>query len=165
MSEQRIVADVMTRDPVTLSPSLSLKQMDELLVRRAVSGAPVVEKGELVGVASRTDVLRQLLEDQEGASRVSDFYASPFPIALPVLERLSAEARSVVRRMSSHHVRDIMSPRIVTVAADAGVVDAAQKMSRENVHRLPVLEDGHLVGIVTSLDLVREMARAGPGGA
>ncbi len=55
MTDELRVEDVMTRELVTLSPSMSLKQMDEILLEHAVNGAPVLEKDELVGVASRAD--------------------------------------------------------------------------------------------------------------
>jgi CBS domain-containing protein len=151
----------MTRQLVTLSPSMSLRQMDEILTEHSLNGAPVLEKDKLVGIASRADAIRLILDDQTDAARVSDAYSSPFPISLSVLERLSSDSRSIVRRIANRRVRDVMIPSVRTVLASDPLESAASVMAREGIHRLPVLEDGRLVGIVTSLDLVRVMAEVG----
>ena len=64
---------IMKRDVLTLSPQMSLRQMDEALIERNVSGAPVVEGARLVGVATRADALRAQLEDKLGVADLSDF--------------------------------------------------------------------------------------------
>lgn len=55
-----LAADLMTRRVIILTPEMTLNEMDSVLVRSGVSGAPVVEHGRLVGVASQADVVRTL---------------------------------------------------------------------------------------------------------
>ena len=93
--------DVMTRDVLTVRPDMTLTELDEHLVEANVSGAPVVEDGQLVGIVSQTDIVRVLYAEQVEARRVSDFYTSPFPVAISVLEHLARDSR----RIADHNTR------------------------------------------------------------
>lgn len=155
------VRDVMTRELVTLTPDMSLKDMDRILLERQVSGAPVVHAGRLVGIVSRADVVRELYDEQRSAARVSDFYTSPFPIPIPALEHLARDSRKIVERMIKLRVREVMTPDPLTVAPDDDIQEVARTMTAQHYHRLPVTEGDKLVGIVSSLDIVRLVAERG----
>ena len=156
---------IMTRDVLVLDPAMTVKQMDRALLDRGVSGAPVVEGRRLVGVVSRADVVRALYGDQEEAARISDFYTSPLPLPLPALEQLERDSRRVTRHLAELRVRDIMTPHPLTVSPNDDVAVVATLMTSERVHRIPVVEDGELVGIVSSLDIVECVARGDFGAA
>jgi CBS domain-containing protein len=159
----RTVADVMTRDVTTLSPDVTLKEMDRILLELHVSGAPVVENGKLVGIVSRSDVIRILYAEQVEAQRVSDFYTSPFPLSIPSLEHLARDSRKIADHMIERRVREIMTENPLTIEPSADLQLVAKLMSSERVHRIPVTDDGKLVGIVSSLDIVRVVGEVGLG--
>jgi CBS domain-containing protein len=159
----RTVADVMTREVTTLSPDVTLKEMDRVLLEQRVSGAPVIEGERLVGIVSRSDVIRILYAEQVEAQRVSDFYTSPFPLSIPSLEHLARDSRKIADHMIERRVREIMTPDPMTVEPSADLQEVAKLMSSEHIHRLPVTQDGILVGIVSSLDIVRIVAEVGLG--
>ena len=52
--------------------------------------------------------------------------------------------------------REVMSTPVVTISEDVSIEEAVRLMSKKNVKKLPVVTDNKLVGIITSLDLVRE---------
>jgi CBS domain-containing protein len=155
--------DLMTRDVLTLSPEMTLAAMDELLLRRGVSGAPVVEDLRLVGVASQADVVRILWEGQKEASRIAAYHSSPFPISIPALERIAKDSHQISERMIQTKVRDIMTEDPLVARPDDAIEDVANRMVRDQIHRLPVVEanGGELVGIITTLDLVRAITTYG----
>lgn len=155
------VGDVMARDVVTLSPDMTLSEMDRVLLEKQVSGAPVVEGKRLVGIVSRADVIRVLYEEQREAQRVSDFYTSPFPIPIPALENLARDSRKIADHMIKLRVREVMTPNPLTVTPGDRVDWVAKMMNAQRIHRLPVTEDDQLVGIITSLDIVRLVAEVG----
>ena len=66
------VEQAMTHEVDTLSPEMTLKDMDRVLLDAGISGAPVVDGGRLVGIASRADVIRLLYREQKQAQRVQD---------------------------------------------------------------------------------------------
>lgn len=147
---------VMKRGVLALAPEMSLKQMDQVLLENQVSGAPVVDRGHLVGVASRADAIRVLYEDQSEAARVSDVYSSPFPIPLAALEVLAEDARRITKHLANTRVRDVMTVDPVTVSPSDDVEAAARLMAKRGIHRVPVVQgDDELVGIVSSIDIMR----------
>lgn len=162
--EMVTAGDVMTEDVLTVRPEMTITELDELLVEAQISGAPVVEAGELLGIVSRADVIRALYSEQREAQRVSDFYTSPFPIPIPALEQLARDSRRIADHMTKLLVRDVMTPAPGRVAPDTEVTELARLMVREGFHRVPVVDGERLVGIVSALDLVKLLADRGLAG-
>jgi CBS domain-containing protein len=153
----------MTQEIVTLDPDMTLKEVDRVLLSYGVSGGPVVEDGVLIGVISRADVIRFLYSEQAEAAKISGYYTSPFPIAIPALERLAQDSRKIADHMTKQKVREIMSTDVRSVAPEDDVQTVAATMASEGFHRMPVVNRGELVGIVTSMDLVRRLGELGLG--
>ena len=149
------VRDVMTPNVLTVRPDMTLTELDEQLVEARVSGAPVVEGDKIVGIVSQSDVVRSLYAEQREAQKVAAFYGSPYPIPLASLAHLARDSRRIADHMTKLRVRDIMTPAPGRVAPDASVEEAARLMSCEGFHRVPVVEGERLVGIVSTMDLVR----------
>lgn len=158
-----IASDLMTRQVVTLTPEMTLNEMDTVLVKRGISGAPVVEHGRLVGVASQADLVRSLWEGQHEASKLGAFYASPFPIPITALEYIAKDAQRIGDRLIEQNVSDIMTRDPLVAHPEDSIEDVANRLVRDQIHRLPVTEagSGELVGIISSLDLVRAITTYG----
>ena len=156
-----VIRDGRTREVVTLDPNMTLTQLDRVLVSENVSGGPVVEDGTVIGVVSRTDVIRVLYDEQMAAANVSGFYGSPYPIPLPALEHLAQDSRRIADHMTTMQVSEIMSRDVKSVSADDEIEAVARLMAEAGYHRVPVLDGTTLVGIVTSLDVVRHAGRVG----
>jgi len=157
------VREVMTQSVTTLGPDLSLTEMERVLLAAGISGAPVVERGALVGIVSRSDAIEFLYGEQKRSQKVSGFYTSPFPIALSALEHLARDRRDIAERMTKTRVREIMTPNPRTVSPTDSLSDAARAMWEEHFHRVPVVEQGKVVGILSSLDIARLVAERGVG--
>ncbi len=155
------VAEVMTRDVATLSPEMTLREMDRIFVERQVSGAPVVEGERLVGIVSQADVVRILYDEQNKAQQVSDFYGSPFPIDIPALDQLAKDSRKIADHLTKGTVGELMIPYPLTVSPSDDLESVARLMISEKIHRVLVTEEERLVGIVSSLDIVRLVAEVG----
>lgn len=123
-------SDLMQKGVVVVSPELRLDQFEELLTSEDISGAPVVDtNGALVGIASKTDIVRALSEE--------------------LRERSDSDLGSNLT------VEDIMSGEVVTVGPDEDAKAIARKMIDGHLHRVLVVNESDVVGIVTSLDLLR----------
>jgi CBS domain-containing protein len=155
------ICSVMTQDVIQLDPNMTLTELDRTLVAAEVSGGPVVEDGIVVGVVSRADVIRALYEEQKAAANVSGFYSSPYPMPIPALEHLARDSRRIADHMTTMRVDEIMSREVQSVGPSDDVVAVARMMAAKGYHRVPVLEGDALVGIVTTLDLVRVMGAVG----
>ena len=155
-----LVSDVMTKNVRSVSTETTLLELERLLIETGLGGAPVTQAGELVGVVSRTDIVRRLLAGQdlrqyvlEQTHQAISGFDVPLRELWPVgLRSLNTDLEAELLRL---RVADIMSPRPITVASDAPIEAAGRLMVERHVHRLIVVEHKHLAGILSSLDLVR----------
>ncbi|NOZ76880.1 MAG: CBS domain-containing protein, partial [Euryarchaeota archaeon] len=119
-----------------------------------ISGVPVVEGGQVVGVLSEADIM-ELLESHE--LKINTILPSPLDVLeLPVRMKIGLkDAAERINRAASARVKDIMSSPPYTISPGADMGEAAAVMSRKKVNRLPVVdEEGKLVGIVTRGDVI-----------
>ncbi|MBW2243642.1 MAG: CBS domain-containing protein [Deltaproteobacteria bacterium] len=151
------VSDVMRREVVTVRPSDTLPRLEEVLSRHRITGAPVVKDGEVVGVISRSDVIRQL-ELERSRFEDSSWYFEAFDAE----ERSALQDKQVVDAIGARHstvqVRELMTTEVLSLGPDTSLSDAARQMVEHRVHRLLVMDSGKLVGLVSSLDLLRGLA-------
>ena len=143
------VGDVMTRKVVVLHPTDTIHEAAKRLAHGGISGAPVVEDDEVVGIVSESDLIHSVMPPPTVDRGVS------------VLDLLSVIGRG---RFPKHddgvRVQDVMSPIVIEVTPETGIWQAAATMERRGVKRLPVVDStGLLVGIISRADVVRAMAR------
>ena len=141
------VEDVMTRDVRTITPETTLKTVAEILTDAQISGLPVVNpSGDVLGVVSEADILRKEKgPDERPRGVVGLFFAESPEIREKVAARLAGEA---------------MNSPAITIESSQPVQRAAAMMIDQGIGRLPVVDDGRLVGIVTRKDLVRTFVRS-----
>lgn len=183
------VRDIMSPDVVTISPELQLRDAMALLLSHHVSGAPVVAGDRVVGVASATDMLEyatgaapvpayraEQSEDElaapdewdEGAEPPSTYFSEWWPDAgADVVERMERSGGPEWDALADHTVAEVMSRSVCAVRADTAVAAAAAYMLRAGVHRALVMDRQQLLGILTTTDFVRAVARGAllPAGA
>jgi CBS domain-containing protein len=125
------VTELMRTPVLTVGADHTVADAVVTLADGHVSALPVVDgRGRLLGVLSTTDILAATAE------------ADP-------------ERRAEVLETP---VRMLMTPRALTIAPDAGVREAAQQLLYADVHRLFVTDEGRVVGVVSSTDVVRALA-------
>lgn len=156
--------DVMTRELLTVSPQAPLAELERLLAMERVSGAPVVEQGRVVGVVSRADVVRVLSLEQQESRLLVSFYLSPWDEDVSPVEMLGRASQMLAERLRTLKVADAMSGQVLAVEPDLPLREVARRMADEKVHRLLVIEDGALRGLISSLDVARAVAEHGLGG-
>lgn len=152
------VGEVMRRELVTVGPELPLHELQDLLLRQRVSGVPVVEGGNVVGVVSRSDVVRQLEVERSQLETIAAFYLEPFDVETESESQRRELPEAVGARLEKLRVRDAMVRDVLSVAPDASLAAAARLMVERRVHRLLVVEGGRLAGLVSALDLVALVA-------
>ena len=128
--------DVRLAKAITVEPTLSALDLERLFERERITGAPVVEKGRLVGVVSRADLARALATADDEAGALLDYYgevagASPSP---------AARARLTGEKAEGLCVKDLMSTRIISVEPDESLREIAKALTKHRVHRVLVAE-------------------------
>jgi len=143
------VADVMTRTVVAVTPETPLKDVAAVMVAKGISGVPVVDAdGAVVGVVSEADFVIK----ERGVEGVRH----------RLLARVFGESRQTKRELAKIEATtagEAMTAPAVTVAASDALKSAAEIMSSRKINRLPVVDGGRLVGIVTRADVVRAFVR------
>src|SRR5262245_49556148 len=139
--------DVMTQSTVTVDPDASITHAIQLMLKRRISGLPVVDDtGALVGILTEGDLLRRAeLGTQKRRPRWIEFLIGP--------GRLASEYVSACGRK----VREVMTTPVHIVSEDTPLTDVVNIMESKQVKRLPVLRDGRLVGILSRANLLRAL--------
>jgi CBS domain-containing protein len=148
----KTVAEIMTADPITVSPQTSLQEAIQILASKKISGLPVVNpQGKLVGIISETDLTWQ-------ATGVD---TPPYIMFLDSVIYLQNPAKhnQEIHKALGQTVEEAMSDRPVTIKATQLVREAARIMHEKKIRRLPVVdEQSELIGIITQGDVIRMMA-------
>ena len=127
------VIDLMQKDVKTVRPHAVIGDVVVSLADAHISAMPVVDgSGRMLGVVSATDVIAAEAETADGP----------------------AYAELIQNTM----VQDLMTPHALTVGPEADVREAARRMLYAEVHRLFVVENDQLVGVISTLDIVRAVA-------
>jgi CBS domain-containing protein len=144
------VQEVMTPDPVTVTPATPVGQAAALMLERRINGLPVVDdSGALVGIICQSD----LIAEQKKLPLPSFFTLLDGYIPLTSLKHLERE----VERIAAVNVGQAMTRQPVTVGPRTPLSQAAALMVDRNFHTLPVLDQGRLVGVVGKEDLLRAL--------
>ncbi len=146
-------ADIMTADVIIISADATIDELAKLMAKHRISGIPVTdEQNRVVGMVTEGDVV-ELDADVHFPHSISLFDSVIF---LGSMKKFEDRLRHVVAAT----VRDIMSTDVISVSKDATLRQIATLMADKQVNRLPVIDGGRLVGIVTRADVVRAMARS-----
>jgi CBS domain-containing protein len=144
--------DIMTKDVVTVTPDTSIEELSTLLVSNEISGAPVVNAdGAIVGMVTENDLISR-------NKRLHIPTVVSFLDAVIYLES-SKKFSDDVKRLTATKVGDICAKKVVTITEDTTLTDIATIMSEKNVHLLPVVRSGKVVGIVGKRDVVKAVAQ------
>ncbi len=125
--DQILVKDHMSTNLITFRPDDSIDQVLEVLTKKKISGAPVLdESGALVGIISEVDCLKEIIKGK--------YTNTPkFP----------------------GKVDEYMTKNVITMSPDLSLFDAAQKFLELKIRRFPVMKDGKLVGQISLSDIIR----------
>ena len=177
--------DIMTTDPITLDPNLTIREAMDVCVSKRIGGAPVVAGDEVIGVISATDLLQLAAalpgvptEREVGADSVEDVRddvetadaGDDDPTALyftdlwedtgaTVVERMAVPATAEWNSLEEHTVSEAMTRAPVhALTPDTFVTIAADYMRHAKIHRVLVMTGRKLLGVVTTTDITNAVA-------
>ena len=153
------IKEVMNKDVIACKPDDTLSKVSKLFLENHISGLPVVEKGKVVGLVSETDLIK-LLKSPEFSNEL--WLPSPLEIIeIPIrnIVRLE-EAKKALENLKVHPVKDIMTKTVHAISPGDSLEKASGIMVRYKINRLPVIENGRLVGIVARSDIIKGLSEA-----
>lgn len=141
--------DVMSRGVVTVGPDTAIGEAVQLMLRHRISGLPVIEEdGTLVGMVTEGDLLRRMeLGTEKHRPRWLEFLFAPGTLAEEYV------------RSHGRHVSEVMTWDPASVAPDTALAEVVALMQDREIKRVPVVDGGRVVGMVTRMDLLRALAR------
>jgi len=142
--------DVMVAPVITVKPSTTVKEVAELFLEKRISAAPVIDSQEkLVGIVSEGDLLHRV---EAGTERHRSWWLEGF-IGNDTLaaEYVKAHGRKV---------SDVMTRKVITASPQTPLHEVATLMEKNAIKRVPILENGQLVGIVSRANLIQAVATA-----
>lgn len=140
--------DIMTDNVITVREDTPVDDIAGLLLKHRISGMPVVdEKNNIVGLVSEGDLMRQPGIEAE---RPRSWW----------LQLMTSSQEQAADFIKSHGLRaeQVMTRNIITVNADTGIADIAQLLEKHRIKRVPVVENGKLVGIISRANLLQALA-------
>jgi CBS domain-containing protein len=148
-------ADIMSSPVVAVSPQTSMAEIAALLASRHISAVPVCNADNtLAGLVSEGDILKPF---RESARARRDWWLGVFAEG----EQLPQDFLDYIRQ-DTRTAADVMVRHVITVAPDASLPEIAELMVKHGIKRVPVVKDGHVLGIVSRGDLVAALSKA-PG--
>lgn len=127
-----LIGERMSHPIISIAPDMPVHDALDMFKRERIRRAPVVKEGKLIGIVSDKDLLN----------------ASPSPAS-------SLSIWEMNYLLSKITVSEVMTKKVLTVAEDTPIEEAARIMADNKIGGLPVLRDGHVVGIITETDLFK----------
>lgn len=138
------VREIMSTKIISLKPSMTYEEVYKILIDNDISGAPVVaENGNIVGIISEKDLFRVLFP----------FYTSYYNN--PELYVDYEERENKVDEIRNHKVELFMSRDFVRISPDDPILRAGALMLAKHISRLPVVENGKLIGMIWRRDIYK----------
>ena len=146
-------SDIMTKDVICVNPEMKINELDKVFIKQKINGAPVVdENGALLGVVSKSDIVNYDFKKGMHASSISDYYSSTGIESQQMTEdSIEVDTSS----MADTEVKDIMIADVITGNLDDSIHSLANTMCDKKIHRLIIVEENKVVGIVGTLDLLK----------
>ena len=148
------VREIMSHPVITVPPSLPVKHIAAILVEKRISGVPVVDENDcLLGIVTEADLV---IADEQGDLHIPH-YIELFGgvVFLEPLRRFEGRLKKAL----ASTVADLMTEDPVTIEPDASVAEAGRLIVRRGHNRIPVVEHGRLVGVVTRVDVLEALTR------
>lgn len=141
-----LAKDIMRKDVVTVTPYMTLKELAQTLTDGGISGAPVVDgDGKILGVVSQTDLVRA---ERESSPNDVGFYHKE-------TDEAATASGFHYEDPDTRRVEQIMTPGGLSCDVETPVEDVARLMLARRIHRVLVTRRGGLVGIITTMDIMR----------
>ncbi|WP_179348074.1 CBS domain-containing protein [Winogradskyella pacifica] len=137
MKNIQSVSTIMSTKIITLKKDDDLETAELLFKRHKIRHIPVVKDEAIIGMLSYTDLLRISFAD--------------------AVDETETEIETLVYNMFT--IEQVMAKNVITVSSDASIKDVALILAQKEFHALPVVDDGRLVGIVTTTDLINYLLK------
>ncbi|MFH0710946.1 MAG: CBS domain-containing protein [Candidatus Aenigmatarchaeota archaeon] len=155
----KIAKEFMNQEVVYLHPEAMIFDVARVFSEKGISGAPVVENDKVIGMISLSDIIKFMTLKLMDAEIISH---EPQGLSFLLLNLVKLgkdfiDFKKELERISKLEIKYMMSKDIVSIKPDANLIEVAEVMEKHDVNRLPVIEDGRLIGIIARADLIKAL--------
>lgn len=144
--------ELMETHVVSVTAETPLIDVHRLFVEEQISGAPVVDDlGTVIGVITAADLLRGIAEEHDSVLMETDYFRDLLPFSSPDWGGVAEDFQD---RLAELRVSDEMTEGVISVSPGTEAPAIARLMRESRVHRLFVVEEGRLVGLLSAFDLL-----------
>ena len=153
------IKEIMTADVQVVRPDESIAEVARRFAEHGIHGAPVVDgEGRLMGIVTESDIIRATKTKYTTYNMV---YPSIHQFGVEFKEGVSySELSKAFDEVKHTAVSEIMTVAVITASPEDLVEEVAPMMIKNKINRVPVVENGKVVGIVTRGDILRGMFKA-----
>lgn len=143
--------DLMTENVIAVTKNTEVRELARILTENKISGVPVLdEDGKLAGVVTESDLIFQNKKVH-------------IPTAIAILDAFfflenPEKMEKEMKKMAGVTVGDIYASEVISVQKDTPLDEIATLMAEKNIHTLPVVDQGNLVGVIGKRDIIRTIA-------
>lgn len=149
---QMLVKEIMNRDVITVTEENTVEDVIKLLLEHNISGVPVInEEKKVVGIVTEGDIIFRSKKLQ-------------IPTYFTILDSYiflesTKNFKNDLKKMVAYKVTDVMTKKVFTVEQEASIEDIATLMTTKKINRIPIVDKGVLVGIVSRRDIIKAYAK------
>ena len=145
------VKDIMTKDLITITPDKKVKEAAKVMADKRISSLLVTDESgrNLLGLITESDFIGKEADVPHALASIKQLFGENFYFR--DIEKLYEEAKE-------KPIEEVMTKDIKTTNPDVFITELVNKMIEKNLKRLPVMDNGQLVGIVTRKDIMRTFA-------
>ena len=149
MKKKIKVSHIADKKLITVPVKMTIEELYRVLREQKLTGVPVVnDRGELVGIVSREDILLSTYRPGDSYTEFDDIYDLFFP-------RFQEHEETNRKGRMFYRVEEIMTRDVISVTEDATIEEVCKLMYENGIHRIPILRDKLVVGIVHARDVFK----------
>jgi len=143
----------MSKNVIFCSPDDTIFDVAKKLSELDISGMPVVEEGKVVGMISVSDIVKYMSIEIKVEGPIAH---GTLGMLLHLIQN-QLKIKKELEKIGKTKVREIMTKKVISINPEASLFEAASLLKKYDITRLPVIESGKLVGIISKSDLVRAL--------
>lgn len=153
----KTVKEFMNENVICLSPDDTVFDAAKILSQLNIAGAPVVEKDKIIGIVSISDIIKFIDIKLGRLPKIDTPGLSTLLLALVQMQKARSDFKKELKKITSTKIKDVMTKHVITVSSSQTIIDVAEIMEKHDVNRLPVVDDGKIVGIVARADIIKSL--------
>jgi len=153
----KTVKEFMNKNVICLNPDDTIFDAAKILSQLNIAGAPVVEKDKIIGIISISDIIKFIDIKLGKLPKIATPGLSTLLLVLLQMQKVHSDFKKELKKIAAIKIKDVMSKNVITVSSTSTIIEVAELMEKHDVNRLPVVDDGKIIGIVARADIIKSL--------